>query len=367
MHKSYVAGVLMVLVVGIASAGTSYVRGNGQLIAKINDTGIYYHHPDHLGSTSAITNEAGGPTAKQNYLPFGENFEQGVNSGRYEFSGKELDETGLQYLGARYYNPLIGRFLNSDPAKDGVNWYLYAANNPLRYKDFNGLSISPLSVLPLLEVIGGATYDWGDTPENNKRIADKEVDALAHKSLLMEKALVRALLLGESGLEHFDESGRVKESSRGALGTSQIRPETAKDMHVNPYELSDNIKGGVKYFNKCLFNVYDSVLSRVVQSYMNGETNRDTEIFSKYTNEEFKKLAIAAYNWGPEKIKEQMYGEQYSEHNSWEEIWLRLPEETQNHIRKVMTAYYTYKNEEKGKSNKPVKIRGIIFIDVIRE
>jgi RHS repeat-associated protein len=54
------------------------------------------------------------------------------------FTGRRFDfETGLYYYRARYYNPYIGRFLQTDPVgyDDGINWYLYCKNNPLTYVD----------------------------------------------------------------------------------------------------------------------------------------------------------------------------------------------------------------------------------------
>ena len=47
--------------------------------------------------------------------------------------------TGLQLLGHRYYDPSIGRFLSSDPAQAGTNWYAYCDNNPLIGCDPTGL------------------------------------------------------------------------------------------------------------------------------------------------------------------------------------------------------------------------------------
>ena len=40
------------------------------------------------------------------------------------------------YLRARYYNPMIGRFMQEDTYRgDGLNLYAYCANNPVMYYD----------------------------------------------------------------------------------------------------------------------------------------------------------------------------------------------------------------------------------------
>jgi RHS repeat-associated protein len=54
-------------------------------------------------------------------------------------AGYQEDETGLQLLGHRYYDPSTGRFLTRDPIKDGRNWYSYCDNNPLNCTDADGL------------------------------------------------------------------------------------------------------------------------------------------------------------------------------------------------------------------------------------
>jgi hypothetical protein len=41
-------------------------------------------------------------------------------------------------LGARYYDPYIGRFITPDPSRDGLNWYEYAADNPVNKVDPTG-------------------------------------------------------------------------------------------------------------------------------------------------------------------------------------------------------------------------------------
>ena len=61
------------------------------------------------------------------------------------FTGKQYDaESGLSYMGARYYDPLVGRFMGIDPVgfDDGnihsFNRYAYGNNNPYRYRDPDG-------------------------------------------------------------------------------------------------------------------------------------------------------------------------------------------------------------------------------------
>ena len=54
-------------------------------------------------------------------------------------AGNDLGEEGLYYFNARWYDPGLGRFITEDPVKDGINWFAYANNNPLRYIDPTGL------------------------------------------------------------------------------------------------------------------------------------------------------------------------------------------------------------------------------------
>lgn len=63
------------------------------------------------------------------------------NPWRYQ-SKYHDSEAELVYFGQRYYKPKIGRWISPDPALsiDGLNLYTYAHNNPLKYKDFLGLS-----------------------------------------------------------------------------------------------------------------------------------------------------------------------------------------------------------------------------------
>ena len=66
--------------------------------------------------------------------------ETGTSDNIRKFTGKEFDaDSNLYYYAARYYDPYIGRFTQRDPTGDGVNWYAYTANNPLKFIDPTGL------------------------------------------------------------------------------------------------------------------------------------------------------------------------------------------------------------------------------------
>lgn len=55
--------------------------------------------------------------------------------------GIEAAQIGSEqyYLRARYYNPVVGRFLQEDVYEgDGLNLYAYCRNSPVRYYDPGG-------------------------------------------------------------------------------------------------------------------------------------------------------------------------------------------------------------------------------------
>src|SRR5690554_5719692 len=107
---------------------------------------VFYFHPDHLGSSTLITDNFGEPYQFFLNLPFGETFAEQRRSGTfnnpYKFNGKELDEeTGLYYYGARYYNPRTSVFISVDPlTEQTMTPYQYTYQNPVRYIDPTGMA-----------------------------------------------------------------------------------------------------------------------------------------------------------------------------------------------------------------------------------
>ncbi len=108
----------------------------------------FFYHPDHLGSSSFITDADGEGYQHLQYLPFGEtSVSQKISwwSTPYQFTGKEKDaETGYNYFGARYYNSDLSIWLSVDAflgKHPSLTPYNYCANNPIKYIDINGDTI----------------------------------------------------------------------------------------------------------------------------------------------------------------------------------------------------------------------------------
>ena len=105
----------------------------------------FYYHPDHLGSSSYITNLDGEVSQHIEYVPFGEVFIEERNNTwntPYLFNAKEFDEeTGMYYYGARYYEPRLSLWMSTDPLQEkypNINTYCYTINNPIIFIDPDG-------------------------------------------------------------------------------------------------------------------------------------------------------------------------------------------------------------------------------------
>ena len=122
---------------------------------------VTYFHNDASGTPALATDAAGNVVWKENYRPYGErlNNASAQAGNAIGFAGKPFDaKTGLSYMGARYYDPVLGRFMGADAAAvmpenvNGINRYAYANNNPYRYVDPDGHS--PIDVAFLVWDLG---------------------------------------------------------------------------------------------------------------------------------------------------------------------------------------------------------------------
>ena len=129
---------------------TRYVYGSGLLYEETTSAGgvaqspVYYHF-DWRGDTVALSDSTGNVTARLSYSPFGERtVESGTVTTPFCFNGRwgvMTEPTGLLCMQARFYSPVLRRFLNEDPSgfSGGINLYAYCSGDPIDLMDPFGL------------------------------------------------------------------------------------------------------------------------------------------------------------------------------------------------------------------------------------
>jgi RHS repeat-associated protein len=102
---------------------------------------------DRLGSQAITTSSSGTLSAEIRYYPWGtERYTYGTMPTTYHFTGQRLESSfGLYFYNSRWYDPLIGRFIQPDTIipqeQQGVQaWdrYAYSYGNPIKYIDPTG-------------------------------------------------------------------------------------------------------------------------------------------------------------------------------------------------------------------------------------
>ena len=133
---------------------TRYLPGEWQTDVQAATTAFF--HTNMIGTTRMLTDDSGAviPEASRLYTAFGDLITPPTSATtRYGYAGAWGYEGGpslwgsstyvpdFLHVGARYYSPTLGRFLQRDPIGiwGGLNVYAYVRNNPLVHLDPDGL------------------------------------------------------------------------------------------------------------------------------------------------------------------------------------------------------------------------------------
>ena len=125
---------------------------------------------DHQGSVIA---ENGASTTRYSYGPYGE--PNTWSGSRFRYTGQAaLQEVSLYHYKARVYDPVLGRFLQTDPVgyQEDNNLYAYVGNDPLNRSDPTGLSMNCGQENPFVGVFPGCDTSFQSTGEGGATEGD---------------------------------------------------------------------------------------------------------------------------------------------------------------------------------------------------
>ena len=125
---------------------TDYIPAGKVLAESVNGpsgSGLSYLATSYQGSVVEALDSTGavGVTASQLYAPYGGvRYASGSLPTDYGYTGQRADaSTGLDYYGARYYDPTLGQFTSADTVlAGGLNRYSYVGGNPTTATDPSG-------------------------------------------------------------------------------------------------------------------------------------------------------------------------------------------------------------------------------------
>ena len=120
----------------------------GHIISErtYSTTDLYYHY-DPIGNVQFITDSYGNVVASYVQEGFGNVLASSgsLTTNNYHLTTKELEpQTGLYYFYARWYDPVVGRFITKDPWEgwlfypETLHPYTYCDNDPINNIDSDG-------------------------------------------------------------------------------------------------------------------------------------------------------------------------------------------------------------------------------------
>lgn len=133
-------------IAGSTASANLLTGGVDEYFQRTDSAGARSFLTDALGSTLALADSTGTVQTSYTFEPFGNTTVAGSSTtNSFAYTGRELDASGLYFYRARYYSPLLQRFISEDPVgfNGGINIYAYAGNNAVSNDDPFGLCTDP--------------------------------------------------------------------------------------------------------------------------------------------------------------------------------------------------------------------------------
>lgn len=214
-----------------------------------------YMIKDHLGNIRVLLKQDGSVLETSDYYPFGLQVNRSGNTttspeNRYKYNGKEIQtELGLgQYdYGARFYDPVIGRWGAVDPhAENYQNWtpYNYVANNPMLLVDPNGMDWFYHSA----DGKADATWQWHEGSTYNTGLKDdngNNITLQGQQAVVVFNGSVKEKLgsksTGDAGFDGVHKNGYIDGHGAVTAKVTVYGPGGRDDIsHYTGYTMSSD-------------------------------------------------------------------------------------------------------------------------------
>lgn len=145
-----------------------FYDGSGSPVSITHNGTLYYYVKNAQGDIAGITNSAGTLVVSYTYDAWGKPLSVSGSAATtvgtanpLRYRGYVYDtETGLYYLGSRYYDPNVGRFICSDEFLNvgqtgkfnSYNLFAYCNNNAVNNTDVNGEEGISFSIITVIAV-----------------------------------------------------------------------------------------------------------------------------------------------------------------------------------------------------------------------
>ncbi len=204
---------------------------------------LSYLLSDELGSTTITLSSTGSVTAVQLFAPYGSSrSSKGSMPTDYNFTGQRLDrETGLLSYGARYYDPLSGRFTQADLLQNntvGMDPYAYVGENPETLIDPNGQMVGEPGAF-------GAGGDAAEAAAFESGSGSSLTDASSSTPIPYFSPEPSAVEAGNSTISYDANTGQITtrvDNADGSTTWSEVEPGT--QAYTNDLQTYESLSEG---------------------------------------------------------------------------------------------------------------------------
>ncbi len=202
-----------------------------------------FFHQNHQGTVLATSDETGAVVERNEFYPEGGlRWANGGSPESFGFSGKEHDASGLIFFGARYLDPVLGRWTSPDPTflhvdatfmgygEEATNPYGYALGNPVNNRDPDGRFVDNI-VGGIVGALGGAIITGvSDYIQQRNEIKSGSRQKISWKQLAIKAGISAAIggavgATGIGGWAAFALGAGIKAGSAALVTTLKWRGE----------------------------------------------------------------------------------------------------------------------------------------------